>query len=205
MHVNPTFRGPTSRVQEQSICAVVHRLTLGRSTTSQTTPSPSPGSLQQPEQRPYGSATPWSDSSPSDSSPGPPTAASAATTADATPPPATSAPTAGSARATRYRIERELWAWWQAKREWMRAPRRTSPAQRPALASSRSCPPTAPASTVHTHDDLTDVLAKKQPAVNYSPGSSSGLSSTMKRTQGHQRGGLPHCAAPRLPGSSASA
>ncbi|WP_143426835.1 hypothetical protein [Georgenia soli] len=34
-------------------------------------------------------------------------------------------------RAARYRIERELWAWWQAEQEWMRAPRRTSPGRRP--------------------------------------------------------------------------
>ncbi|PFG45142.1 hypothetical protein ATJ97_0064 [Georgenia soli] len=34
-------------------------------------------------------------------------------------------------RAARYCIERELWAWWQAEQEWMRAPRRTSPGRRP--------------------------------------------------------------------------
>lgn len=34
-------------------------------------------------------------------------------------------------RARRYRIERELWAWWQAEEAWMRAPRRTAPSRRP--------------------------------------------------------------------------
>ncbi|WP_345045066.1 hypothetical protein [Georgenia daeguensis] len=34
-------------------------------------------------------------------------------------------------RAIRYRIERELWAWWQAEQAWMRAPRRPSPGRRP--------------------------------------------------------------------------
>lgn len=34
-------------------------------------------------------------------------------------------------RARRYRVERELWAWWQAEETWMRAPRRTHPSRRP--------------------------------------------------------------------------
>ncbi|GAA3513900.1 hypothetical protein [Georgenia daeguensis] len=34
-------------------------------------------------------------------------------------------------RANRYRLERELWAWWQAEQTWMRSPRRTSPGRRP--------------------------------------------------------------------------
>jgi len=34
-------------------------------------------------------------------------------------------------RARRYRIERELWAWWQAEDSWMRAPRRTGAKHRP--------------------------------------------------------------------------
>lgn len=36
-----------------------------------------------------------------------------------------------AARARRYRVERELWAWWQAEETWMRAPRRTHPSRRP--------------------------------------------------------------------------
>ncbi|WP_454111260.1 hypothetical protein [Leifsonia shinshuensis] len=35
------------------------------------------------------------------------------------------------ARADSYRVERELWAWWQAEEAWMRAPRRTHPTRRP--------------------------------------------------------------------------
>lgn len=35
-------------------------------------------------------------------------------------------------RATRYSIERELWAWWQAEHEWMRAPGRQAPGRRPS-------------------------------------------------------------------------
>lgn len=35
-------------------------------------------------------------------------------------------------RVRRYRIERELWAWWQAEETWMRAPRRHSPTRRPS-------------------------------------------------------------------------
>lgn len=35
-------------------------------------------------------------------------------------------------RARRYRIERELWAWWQAEETWMRAPGRLSPRRRPS-------------------------------------------------------------------------
>lgn len=34
-------------------------------------------------------------------------------------------------RARRYRLERELWAWWQAEETWMNAPRRTAPRRRP--------------------------------------------------------------------------
>ncbi len=34
-------------------------------------------------------------------------------------------------RAERYRIERELWAWWQAEEAWMNAPKRTAPTRRP--------------------------------------------------------------------------
>ncbi len=34
-------------------------------------------------------------------------------------------------RARRYRIERELWAWWQAEEAWMRAPRRPGAKHRP--------------------------------------------------------------------------
>lgn len=34
-------------------------------------------------------------------------------------------------RAARYSIERELWAWWQAEDEWMRAPRRPDIKHRP--------------------------------------------------------------------------
>ena len=34
-------------------------------------------------------------------------------------------------RAARYRIERELWAWWQAEEAWMQAPRRLAPRRRP--------------------------------------------------------------------------
>ena len=36
-------------------------------------------------------------------------------------------------RARRYRIERELWAWWQAEEAWMRAPRRTTAKRRPGF------------------------------------------------------------------------
>jgi hypothetical protein len=34
-------------------------------------------------------------------------------------------------RARRYAMERELWAWWQAEKTWMDAPRRTSANRRP--------------------------------------------------------------------------
>jgi hypothetical protein len=34
-------------------------------------------------------------------------------------------------REARYRVERELWAWWLAERAWMRAPARGSPGSRP--------------------------------------------------------------------------
>lgn len=34
-------------------------------------------------------------------------------------------------RARGYRLERELWAWWQAEESWMNAPRRTAPRHRP--------------------------------------------------------------------------
>ncbi|NTW41546.1 MAG: hypothetical protein HGA44_16980, partial [Cellulomonadaceae bacterium] len=37
-------------------------------------------------------------------------------------------------RERRYRIERELWAWWQAEAAWMRAPRRPAAHHRPARA-----------------------------------------------------------------------
>ncbi|QCU79618.1 hypothetical protein E7744_14980 (plasmid) [Citricoccus sp. SGAir0253] len=33
-------------------------------------------------------------------------------------------------RAARYRVERELWAWWQAEQAWMTAPRRTAASRR---------------------------------------------------------------------------
>jgi hypothetical protein len=33
-------------------------------------------------------------------------------------------------RTARYRLERELWAWWQAEQAWMQAPRRTAPSRR---------------------------------------------------------------------------
>ena len=36
-----------------------------------------------------------------------------------------------SRRAANYRLERQLWAWWQAETKWMQAPRRTAPSRRP--------------------------------------------------------------------------
>ncbi|MGZ0069862.1 hypothetical protein [Microbacterium arborescens] len=36
-----------------------------------------------------------------------------------------------AARAARYRIEREVWAWWKAEEAWMRAPRRSDSSRRP--------------------------------------------------------------------------
>ncbi|MBB6335785.1 hypothetical protein [Schaalia hyovaginalis] len=37
-----------------------------------------------------------------------------------------------AARTRTYRVERELWAWWQAEETWMRAPGRLSPRRRPS-------------------------------------------------------------------------
>ena len=36
-------------------------------------------------------------------------------------------------RTRRYRLERELWAWWKAEETWMNAPRRTAPRRRPGF------------------------------------------------------------------------
>lgn len=36
------------------------------------------------------------------------------------------------ARATRYRVEREAWAWWKAEEAWMHAPRRPDAKRRPS-------------------------------------------------------------------------